>query len=65
MKTKYCKYRLSSEQVRCLFAFLSSINLNRLEHGEICVVDEISPEDGKIISDLFYDDNFAKGIEND
>ena len=58
---EYKEYTLSSNQVNALFSLLSGINLLQLERdGKINVVIEvISHENGKVISDLFFDDEFA------
>lgn len=63
---KTARYRLTGKQVNALFNLLMKLNLLSLSEGMIEVVDDdISPEDGEIISKMFYDDEFAKEITNE
>lgn len=63
---KTARYRLTGKQVNALFNLLMKLNLLSLSEGMIKVVDDdISPEDGEIISKMFYDDEFAKEITNE
>lgn len=64
--TKYVPYTLSSEQVDALWELLLIINLATLSRsGEVITFDNITPEKGQILQDLYYSETFGEEVEED
>jgi len=64
--TKYLPYVLSGEQVKALEALFYAMNLASLSHrGVIVAYDKISPEQGRILEEIFYSETFGEEAEED